>query len=397
MGKRLTRLGAYIALGGGIAFSPVNARSAPEIVTINAILPLTGPAAFLGKQEQVALQLGERVINSTGGIAGRHVSFQVYDDQTNPQLSAQIFQQINASKPTVVIGPSSSSTCGSVAPLVPTGPVVYCLSPGIHPDRGSYVFTSSVDTKDTGTVQLRYMALRGLHRVALISTTDASGQDADRGFMDMLKDPEFSKLEIVAQRYLNPTDLTADAQIAQIKAARPQVLVVHATGTPIATVLRAAYQAGLNVPVFLGYGNMTYAQMDDYATFLPKELLFVTGIWPYYESRSKLASGIEVAQKSFYETFASAGLHPDVSATLVWDPMMLIVDALRKLGPDATAAKLRDYLANLRGYAGVNGMYDFPRVPQRGLGITNVEVTRWDVQRRTWVVVSKPAGVPLLQ
>jgi branched-chain amino acid transport system substrate-binding protein len=70
---------------------------------------------------------------------------------------------------------------------------------------------------------------------------------------------------------------------------------------------------------------------------------------------------------------------------------------LRKLKPDATAADLRGYFNDLKGVAGINGMYDFKAVPNRGLDESNVVVTRWDAAAQTWAVVSDPLGIPRVQ
>ena len=100
-------------------------------------------------------------------------------------------------------------------------------------------------------------------------------------------------------------------------------------------------------------------------------------------------------RKVFYDSFAAIGVKPDSAAELVWDPSMIIVDALRTLGADANAAQVRDFIANLRDYPGIDGVYDFVKVPQRGLGLSNAVVTRWSPRAQTWEVVSKPAGAPL--
>ena len=73
---------------------------------------------------------------------------------------------------------------------------------------------------------------------------------------------------------------------------------------------------------------------------------------------------------------------------------MLVVSALKKLGPNATAEQVRNHLANLTGFAGINGIYDFTKVAQRGLSDTSVYVTRWSSEKKTWLVVSESRGVP---
>ncbi len=64
---------------------------------------------------------------------------------------------------------------------------------------------------------------------------------------------------------------------------------------------------------------------------------------------------------------------------------------------DASADDLRNYLSNLKGVAGINGLYDFKAVPNRGLDESNVVITRWDAAAQTWAVVSDPLGIPRAQ
>ena len=41
-----------------------------------------------------------------------------------------------------IIGSAIVAMCNAMAPLMQNGPVMYCFSPGIHPAKGSYVFSS---------------------------------------------------------------------------------------------------------------------------------------------------------------------------------------------------------------------------------------------------------------
>jgi branched-chain amino acid transport system substrate-binding protein len=78
-----------------------------------------------------------------------------------------------------------------------------------------------------------------------------------------------------------------------------------------------------------------------------------------------------------------------------WDPAMLLVEALRALGPDATAAKIRDHLVHLKGWIGADGPYDFTAAPQRGIGENNVVMVHWNVEKSAGVAMSNFGGAPL--
>jgi branched-chain amino acid transport system substrate-binding protein len=41
------------------------------------------------------------------------------------------------------------------------------------------------------------------------------------------------------------------------------------------------------------------------------------------------------------------------------------------------------------------GPYDFPAIPQRGVGQSSVVITRWDGAHDQWVALSRVGGAPL--
>jgi branched-chain amino acid transport system substrate-binding protein len=73
---------------------------------------------------------------------------------------------------------------------------------------------------------------------------------------------------------------------------------------------------------------------------------------------------------------------------------MIVVAALRKLRPGASGSAVHDYLAHLERFAGLDGIFDFEKIPQRGLDVSDAVVTRWDGEAERWVVMSKPGGAP---
>lgn len=373
----------------------VGTARAADDYEIHVVLPLSGGASFLGKAEQQSLQLVEKSTNDTGGIQGRPLKFIFHDDQSSPQTAVQLAAQVVALKPAVMIGSSIVAMCNAMAPLMTAGPVQYCMSPGIHPAAGSYTFTSSVSTHDLGKALVRFYRMKGWTRIAIITSTDASGQDADKGFDETLALPENKEMQVVQRQHFNPTDVSVSAQIEAIKAAGPQALIAWSTGAPVATIFKSIIQSGLEVPVGTTDGNMTFAQMKQYADFLPRQLYIPAAEWVTYSSASAKDPGVAKAQAHFAEVFKAAGQTPDVASALSWDPAVATIEALRKLGPTATATQLRDYLGKLNGYAGIDGVYDFTKEAQRGLTVDDAVVTLWNPDAKTWEPKSQPAGAPL--
>jgi branched-chain amino acid transport system substrate-binding protein len=284
------------------------AVAAEEEFPVHVIVSLTGLASFIGNQDKVTLGLGEKLINESGGIQGRPVKFVFYDDQSSPQNAVQILNQIVATKPSMFLGPNLSATCNAVAPLLANGPTDYCLSPAIAPEKGSYVFSTLPSTKDAISAQVRFFRLKGLKRLALLSSTDATGQDNERATDEALKLPENADIQIVERSHFNPSDVSVVAQLERIKAAQPQAIMAWTAGTPLATVLKAIVQVGLEIPVAVNDANMIYAQMAQYKSFLPKVLYISSPEWLPHERVLQLDPKVDAAQQKFFDTFKAAGL-----------------------------------------------------------------------------------------
>ena len=380
-----------IAAAVALLFQATSAFAA-ETLDIPVVLPLTGGAAFLGQGERDALKIQQDVVNKRGGLNGAAVNYVFHDDQSSPQVAVQLANQIAAQKPAAIIGSALVAMCNAMTPLLAKGPVLYCLSPGIFPPEGSTVFTSFISTHDLAIALVRYYRERGFKRLAMITSTDASGQDGARGFEEALRLPENQGVQMVAAAKFNPSDVSVSAQVETVKSSGAQALIVWTSGAPFGTVLKGIAQSGLDVPVGTTDANMTYAQMQQYAAFLPKEALFMSSVWPKGAPDARIDPAVQTAKSEMESAFEAAGAKPDIATALAWDPGLLVLDAYRTLGIKATSEQVRARIAGTKGWAGINGIYDFGKKPQRGLDVTDCVVTRWMPDQKTWVVVSNAGG-----
>ncbi len=88
------------------ALAAYGAPSPSPPYVINAILSLTGSAAFLGQAESQTLQILEHLANAGGGIQGHPVRIAIQDDQSSPQTGVQLANQVLARKVPVICGPA---------------------------------------------------------------------------------------------------------------------------------------------------------------------------------------------------------------------------------------------------------------------------------------------------
>jgi branched-chain amino acid transport system substrate-binding protein len=381
--KSVSKLAAAIVLALGLTSVP-HSIDAADPYQINVVVSTSGTIAFMGNSISRVLELVEDATNKAGGIQGRDLKFVFLDDQSTPSNAVQIVNKIIASKAAVMLGTSLNATCSAMAPLLANGPVDLCFTPGIHPDDGSFVFSPAPSTTDLAISTGRYMKSRGWRKVAFLFSTDGSGIDGEKVVTATFQSPDMKGVALADIEHFAITDLNVGAQMTKIKAAQPEALYVWASGTASQTALRGIADAGLDIPIIISYSNATASQMANFKGYMPKELLS-SGL-PSMVPPDQLPAGkLRDAVAQYYAAFKAAGIKPDVTQATPWDAASIVIAALRKLGPNATATQIRGYIANLQGWTGVTGTYDFKAIPQRGVNWRSVVMARWDPARESWV------------
>ncbi len=367
------------------------ARAADSTTTVNVdvLLSLSGPAAFLGHGDAQGFAALENMVNRSGGIRGTPLHFVVWDDQSSPQLAVQLTNELLAKKAPIILGSDFVATCSAMAPLIKSAALAYCLSPGVHPEAGSYIYSAAVGTNDVLAVTVRYFRLRGMKRIGLITSTDGTGQDAERSFDAALAQPESRDVVRVANEHFAVGDVSVRTQLANLRRANPDVVFVWTTGPPFATVLRDMKESGFDIPVAGSTSNLTAVQLSQLAQYGIK-VYFPT---VRYMDRERIERGkLRDTVDTLYRAFETMNLRPDIEESLVWDPGLLVVSALRALGPNATPAQIKAYIDAQRSFVGINGIYDFASTPQRGLNDRALVMMLWDPAKSTVTAISRPGG-----
>ena len=371
------------------------ASSAPDPYVIPVIINATGANAYAGQTETEALKVFEQYANKHGGIKGRPIHFELYDDQTEPRVAVQLANQIlaKAPKPIVVLGSGQVATCAAIAPLMENGPVNYCFTPGFSPKPNSYVFSASASLEKILPAQVRFARGRKWDRIANVSVTTATGQAADFYLKYAMGLPENRDMRLVFSESFNPADISVSALVARVKATDAQVIITPASGAAFGNLLRGLYDAGVHLPVLTSAANEQPDQMKQYAGFMPPEMYF-NGM--LYYAKDAIGQGPLLTEiDNFYAAFKAAGVSPTPDSGQAWDPALIVLTGLRKLGAGATAAQMRDYIANLHGFAGSSGFYDFRSNDQHGLSSDAVIFVRWDAKKGDFVNASRRGGAPL--
>ena len=307
--------------------------AATQPYVINVILNGTGANGYAGQTETDALHAFEQYENKRGGLNGRPIHFQIYDDQTDPRVAVQLASQVLAQnpKPVVVLGSGQVATCAAMAPLFDNGPVDYCFTPGFSPKPNSYVFSASASLDKILPAQVRFARGHDWKRIANVSVTTATGQAADFYLRYAMTLPENRNMSLVFSEAFNPSDISVSALVARVKAADPQVIITPASGPAFGTLLRALNDAGIHLPVLTSAANEQPELMRQFAGFMPADTYF-NGM--LYYARNAIGPGpLRSEIDNFYAAFKAIGARPTPDSGQAWDPALIVISGLRKLGP----------------------------------------------------------------
>src|ERR671930_347153 len=154
--------------GGGAAAAPQPAAqpAAPQgqELVIGGSMALTGPFAEPGKWYQRVWEWYFRELNARGGLLGRPVKLVIYDDESDPNKAATLYERLlTVDKVDLLIGPYPTPTLAAVIPiaerngmvLVQGGTAASSLLRG-HNNRYTFTIFTALDT-DHGRIWIDWL------------------------------------------------------------------------------------------------------------------------------------------------------------------------------------------------------------------------------------------------
>jgi len=301
-----------------LAFS-VSAHAADR-VKVGFISTLSGPSAAIGVDIRDAFLLA--VKTNGGKLGGLPADVLVGDDQFKPDVGRQVAEKnVKIDRVNFLTGIVFSNIMLASAPIALENKIIY-VSPNAAPspmagkDCHPYLFVASWPNDAYHEAAGQHATNRGYKNAYLIAPNYQAGKDSLTGFK------RYYKGNVVAEVYTQLGQLDYAAELAQVRAAKPDALYIFLPGGMGINFIKQFVASGLSkdVPLIVpGFG-------DDQDIIRPVGEatlgLFDTAHWALdfdNAANRKFVAAFEKEYKRLPSVFAAQG----------WDTAMLIDAAVR--------------------------------------------------------------------
>ena len=219
-----------------------------EPIKIGFVTTLSGPGAAIGRDMADGFKLGLKAA-ANAKVAPPETIYE--DDQLKPDVGRQVVNKLlERDRVDLITGMIWSNVLLATAkPILDSGTILISANAGpsqlagkqCHPNYFSLSFQNDTPHEAMG----RYAEIKGIKRVYLMAPNYPAGKDALAGFK------RFYKGRPVGEVYTALDQLDFSAELAQLRAAKPEAVYFFFAGAQGINFLKQFEQAGLSKEVAL--------------------------------------------------------------------------------------------------------------------------------------------------
>ena len=357
-------------------------------VKIGVIVSATGPAASLGIPEKNTIAMCPRT------IGGKIVDYIVQDDATDTTNAVQVAKKLTSENGVdAIIGTSTTPAAlamldvaaDSETPTISLASSVRIIEP-VDAKRAWMFKTPQTDVMMAGAI-LEHMAKTGVKSIGYIGFNDALGEAF---FAEVDKAAKARNVPLVANERFAPKDTSVVGQALKVIAAKPDAVIIGASGTPAALPARTLVEHGYKGKLYFNHGvaNNDFLRVggkDVEGAFVPASPVIVASQLPDNHPSKKIAQDYVKS----YEVANGAG---SVAAfgSYAWDACLelanAIPSALKSAQPGTKEFRraVRDALESTKDLGVTNGVVNMSKTDH--LGLDNRARVMVEIKDGKWVL-----------
>ncbi len=297
----------------------------PDPIRIGLVMPQTGLLGVVGRQAVAGAML--YVAQNGNEVAGRRIELVVKDDQSSPEISKRIVQELITSENISILGAGITPNVLAIAALATESktPIVIMISgTSAVIERSPFFVRTSWTHAQQASVLATYVAANGAKKVTMIYSDWAPGAEASGVFANIYRKAGGAIIDTIKVP-LTTVDFSPYLQRARDDA--PDTLFVFIPSSQAAIFAKQFDERGLDKLgiKLIGPGDIS----DDQDLPGMNDAMVGTLTAGFYSSSHE-----SPLNKSFVKAYRKANhdLDPNFISVSGYDGMHLIYEALKKTG-----------------------------------------------------------------
>ncbi|HEY3685138.1 MAG TPA: ABC transporter substrate-binding protein [Streptosporangiaceae bacterium] len=333
------------------------ASSGTGPIKIAVVDAQSGQLSSLGKWEYKGAKLAVDQWNKAGGIKGRTIKLDVFDDQGDPTVGTNLARKIASEKYIAMIGTAESAVTIAMGPSLRQSQIPNIASgqsPGMVALKSPFMFLNGPTSTTYDETLAKYVVDRQkIKKIAMISNNGSYGKGEHDAFLKALSD---RGIKPVSDQVVTTDQKDFSAQLTKIRQASPQAVFIGSEEVESGLIVKQARDLGITVP-FAGAAPQGTPVFRDTAGVKNVEGTIVSS--PY------LSNDTDAATKKFAAAYKAAyGEDAELHGAKAYDGTQILLTALKNSGV-ATGAKLADAIRAVK-YHGLMGDFSYDST---GVGI----------------------------
>ena len=324
------------------------ARAAEEPIRIGEYASITGKEASLGQSSHNGTMMAIDDLNAAGGVLGRPLLLITEDTQSKPGESATAAKKlISRDKVVALLGEVASSRSLEAAPVAQLAKVPMISPASTNPkvtETGNYIFRTCFIDPFQGPVMAKFAQekLRAKRVALMVSNSSAYSIGLAKFFREAFT---ANGGTIVLEQKYAEGDKDFKAQLTAIKAAGVDAVFNPGYYNEGALIVLQARDLGLTLPIFGADSWEAEALIELGGKAI--EGAYLCSHYSPADPSPRVQNFVQAYKKRFGST-------PDSNASLGYDSVLVLVDAIKRAG-STDRAKIRDALAATKNFAAVTG------------------------------------------
>ncbi|MGI9103655.1 MAG: ABC transporter substrate-binding protein [Terriglobales bacterium] len=314
--------------------------AAQGTVKIGVITSLTGSQAAFGQAHKNGYTIAVEDINAKGGINGKKIELDYYDDQSKPDQAVQgVSKLVDLDKMTLILGSYSSESTRAIVPVITAKQVPLIIPTAVAEnvmESGSpWVFRVCAGSNAYAASTVDFLKNNGAPKtLSIVYENTNFGQANLKSMTDAAK---AAGLQVVDNEAYQASSPDYKSLLQRVKSKNPDVVYLASYLLDATTLMRQSEQVNFNPKYYTSAGTgFAAAEFPD-----P-----VKGAGKYAEYTFSVAQWLPSAKwkgsKEFDEKFFKlTGTHPAFHAMQAYATLLVAADAIKR-AKSMTPADIRD-------------------------------------------------------